>query len=49
MDEVPNVGGAEKRHLFTEHAEEECIQGYVDLLKGLKMDRYIPTEYPNSS
>ena len=42
MDEVPNVGGAEKRHLFTERAEEECIDGYVKLLKGLEMDRYIP-------
>mmetsp|Transcript_6489 Transcript_6489/g.9553 ORF Transcript_6489/g.9553 Transcript_6489/m.9553 type:complete len:453 (+) Transcript_6489:60-1418(+) len=44
-DEVPNVGGAEKRHLFTEKAEEECIAGYTDLLKGLKMDKYIPEEY----
>jgi len=44
-DEVPNVGGAEKRHLFTEKAEEECIVGYTDLLKGLKMDKYIPEEY----
>ena len=42
MDEVPNVGGAEKRHLFTEKAEEECIDGYVKLLKGLDMERYIP-------
>mmetsp|Transcript_11015 Transcript_11015/g.27092 ORF Transcript_11015/g.27092 Transcript_11015/m.27092 type:complete len:466 (-) Transcript_11015:240-1637(-) len=41
-DEVPNVGGAEKRHLFTEKAEEECIDGYVQLLKGLDMERYIP-------
>ena len=45
MDEVPNVGGAEKRHLFTEKAEEECIVGYTDLLKNLKMDKYIPEEY----
>jgi glycerol-3-phosphate O-acyltransferase len=44
-DEVPNVGGAEKRHLFTEKAEEDCIKGYVDLLKGLKMEKYIPEEY----
>lgn len=41
-DEVPNVGGAEKRHLFTEKAEEECIDGYEELLKGLDMERYIP-------
>jgi glycerol-3-phosphate O-acyltransferase len=44
-DEVPNVGGAEKRHLFTEKAEEECIKGYTDLLKGLDMEKYIPEEY----
>lgn len=44
-DEVPNVGGAEKRHLFTEKAEEDCIKGYTDLLKGLKMDKYVPEEY----
>mmetsp|Transcript_41502 Transcript_41502/g.74813 ORF Transcript_41502/g.74813 Transcript_41502/m.74813 type:complete len:462 (-) Transcript_41502:124-1509(-) len=41
-DEVPNVGGAEKRHLFTERAEEECAEGYVELLKGMDMERYIP-------
>jgi glycerol-3-phosphate O-acyltransferase len=41
-DEVPNVGGADKRHLFTERAEEECMDGYVELLKGLDMARYIP-------
>jgi len=41
-DEVPNVGGAEKRHLFTEKAQEECEEGYVELLKGLDMERYIP-------
>ena len=44
-DEVPNVGGAESRHLFTEKAEGECVQGYVDLLKGLGMEKYIPEEY----
>jgi len=43
MDEVPNVGGAEKRHLFTERAEEECIDGYVKLLNELDMERYVPT------
>ena len=42
MDEVANVGGAEKRHLFTEKAEEDCIDGYAKLLKGLDMERYIP-------
>ncbi|KAL7533747.1 hypothetical protein ACHAXR_007031 [Thalassiosira sp. AJA248-18] len=41
-EEVPNVGGAEKRHLFTERAEEDCIEGYVNLLKALDMERYIP-------
>lgn len=41
-DEVPNVGGADKRHLFTERAEEECTDGYVELLKGMGMERYIP-------
>mmetsp|Transcript_3544 Transcript_3544/g.7742 ORF Transcript_3544/g.7742 Transcript_3544/m.7742 type:complete len:451 (+) Transcript_3544:163-1515(+) len=41
-DEVPNVGGAEKRHLFTEKAEEECMEGYTELLKGLGMESYIP-------
>ena len=41
-DEVPNVGGAEKRHLFTELAEEECQKGYEELLKGMGMERYIP-------
>lgn len=42
MDEVPNEGGAEKRHLFTERAEEECIYGYYQLLKDLDMERYMP-------
>lgn len=41
-DEVPNVGGAEKRHLFTEHAEKECMEGYVQLLKDMDMERYVP-------
>ena len=41
-DEVPNIGGAEKRHLFSEKAEETCQQGYVDLLKELGMESYIP-------
>eukprot|EP00581_Thalassiosira_minuscula_P011175 CAMPEP_0183721002 /NCGR_PEP_ID=MMETSP0737-20130205/13452_1 /TAXON_ID=385413 /ORGANISM="Thalassiosira miniscula, Strain CCMP1093" /LENGTH=456 /DNA_ID=CAMNT_0025950961 /DNA_START=136 /DNA_END=1506 /DNA_ORIENTATION=+ len=41
-EEVPNVGGAEKRHLFTEKAEEDAIEGYEELLKGLDMERYIP-------
>lgn len=41
-EEVPNVGGAEARHLFTEHAEKECIEGYERLLRGLDMERYIP-------
>mmetsp|Transcript_17429 Transcript_17429/g.37640 ORF Transcript_17429/g.37640 Transcript_17429/m.37640 type:complete len:464 (+) Transcript_17429:144-1535(+) len=42
MDEVPNEGGAEKRHLFTERAEEMCNDGYIQLLKGMDMERYIP-------
>lgn len=41
-DEVPNIGGADKRHLFTEHAEKEAMDGYVQLLKGLGMESYIP-------
>lgn len=41
-DEVPNIGGAEKRHLFTEHAEKEAMDGYVELLKELGMESYIP-------
>jgi glycerol-3-phosphate O-acyltransferase len=41
-DEVPNLGGAEKRHLFTEHAEKEATDGYVQLLQELKMESYIP-------
>ena len=36
------MGGAEARHLFTEHAEEECIEGYKRLLRGMGMERYIP-------
>ena len=40
--EVPNVGGAEKRHLFTERAEEDCAAGYVELLEGLGMEQYVP-------
>jgi len=42
MDEVPNVGGAEKRHLFTHSAEFECIKGYEELLVGLGMQKYLP-------
>lgn len=42
MDEVPNVGGAEKRHLFTYSAEFECIKGYEELLKGMGMKQYMP-------
>jgi glycerol-3-phosphate O-acyltransferase len=41
-DEVPNVGGAEARHLFTEHAERDCAEGYNRLLRGMGMERYIP-------
>ncbi|KAL3801907.1 hypothetical protein ACHAWO_010679 [Cyclotella atomus] len=41
MEEVPNVGGAEKRHLFTHSAEFETIKGYEELLKGMGMERYI--------
>jgi glycerol-3-phosphate O-acyltransferase len=41
MEEVPNVGGAEKRHLFTYSAEFETIKGYEELLKGMGMERYI--------
>lgn len=31
-EEVPNIGGVESRHLFTEHAEAECIRDYEKLL-----------------
>ena len=41
-DKVPNEGRAEKRHLFTERAEDECMDGYVELLKELDMEIYIP-------
>jgi len=41
MEEVPNVGGAEKRHLFTHSAEFETIKGYEDLLRGLGMEKYM--------
>mmetsp|Transcript_23281 Transcript_23281/g.46610 ORF Transcript_23281/g.46610 Transcript_23281/m.46610 type:complete len:439 (+) Transcript_23281:279-1595(+) len=41
-EEVPNVGGAEKRHLFTERADQEAREGYAELLKGLGMEQYIP-------
>lgn len=33
--EVENVGGRESRQLFTEHAFEECQQGYDALLKAI--------------
>jgi len=42
LDEVPNEGGAEKRHLFSERAEKMCMDGYVELLKKLGLERYIP-------
>jgi len=32
-EEVPNIGGVESRHLFTEHAEAECIRDYEKLLE----------------
>ena len=41
-EEVPNVGGADQRHLFTEHAERDCMEGYVRLLRGMGMENYIP-------
>lgn len=41
-EEVPNVGGAEQRHLFTEHSEQVCAEGYVRLLRGMGMESYIP-------
>ena len=41
-EEVPNVGGADQRHLFTEHAERDCMEGYVRLLRGMGMESYIP-------
>lgn len=41
-DEIPNVGGAEKRHLFTECAEKEATDGYNELLTKMGMERYIP-------
>ena len=41
MDEVPNVGGAEKRHLFTHSAEFEVIKGYEELLRGMGMEKYM--------
>jgi len=31
-EEVPNIGVVESRHLFTEHAEAECIRDYEKLL-----------------
>lgn len=34
-NEVPNVGGVESRHLFTEHAFEECQEDYEKLLKAI--------------
>ena len=34
--EVPNVGGVDSRHLFTEHAFEECQQDYEKLLKAIE-------------
>jgi len=32
-EEVPNIGGVESRHLFTEHAEAECDRDYQKLLE----------------
>merc|ERR1712151_1362029 len=34
-EEVPNIGGVESRHLFTEHAEAECIRDYEQILARL--------------
>lgn len=31
-NEVPNVGGVDSRHLFTDHAFEECEEDYAKLL-----------------
>lgn len=36
-NEVPNVGGVGSRHLFTDHAFEECQEDYVKLLKALEL------------
>jgi len=33
--EVPNVGGVDSRHLFTDHAFEECKEDYEKLLKAI--------------
>jgi len=33
--EVPNVGGVDSRHLFTDHAFEECQEDYEKLLKAI--------------
>jgi len=33
--ELENKGGVETRHLFTEHAQEECQNGYDDLLEAI--------------
>jgi glycerol-3-phosphate O-acyltransferase len=33
--ELENKGGVESRHLFTEHAQEECQKGYDDLLEAI--------------
>jgi len=34
-EEIPNVGGVESRHLFTEHAEEICKIDYQKLLDSI--------------
>lgn len=34
-NEVPNVGGVDSRHLFTDHAFEECQEDYEKLLKAI--------------
>lgn len=33
--EVPNVGGVDQRHLFTDHAFDECEEDYSMLLKAI--------------
>lgn len=35
-EEVPNVGGVDSRHLFTDHAFEECQRDYETLLKAME-------------
>lgn len=44
--EVPNVGGVDSRHLFTEHAFEECQEDYELLLKAIDEKNTVSTPPP---